>query len=69
MWIGVRFRSYWALTLAMQKKWQIFAKDFIKEWVEYPFLAMPANANAIANSQCERTLSVKISRTGRWDLV
>ena len=33
------FRSRWAL--AMQK-WQIFAKDFAKELVEYPFLAMTA---------------------------
>ena len=43
----------------MQKidgKWQIFAKDLAKEWV--PFLAMPANANGIANAQCERTLMV-----------
>ena len=30
--------------------------NFIKEWVEYPFLAMPANANSIANAQCEQTL-------------
>ena len=34
------------------------AKNFTKEWVEYPFLAMPANANSIANAQCERTLTV-----------
>ena len=33
------------------QKWQIFAKDFAKERVDYPFLAMTANAN----SQCERT--------------
>ena len=41
----------------MQKtdgKWQIFAKDLAQEWVEYPFLAMSANA------QCERTLRCKI---------
>ena len=29
----------------------------MQKWVEnYPFLAMPANANAIAMAQCERTL-------------
>ena len=33
------------------QKWQIFAKDFAKE---YPFLAMTANANA----ECERTLMI-----------
>ena len=37
----------------MGGKWQILAKDFAKEWVQYPFLAMPANANVIANAQCE----------------
>ena len=47
-----RFRSYW--TLAMQK-WQIFGKDFAKEGIEYPFLVMTGNANAIANAECERT--------------
>ena len=36
------------------QKWQIFAKDFAKERLEYPFLAITANANA----QCERTLNV-----------
>ena len=30
---------------------------FPKEWVEDPFLAMPTNANSIANSQYERTLT------------
>ena len=30
----------------MGGKWQIIAKDLAKEWVEYPFLAMPANTNA-----------------------
>ena len=35
------------------QKWQIFAKDFAKK---YPFLVMTANVNAIANTQCERTL-------------
>ena len=44
-----RFHSHWAL--AMQK-WQIFARDFAREWIEYPFLAMTANANA----QSERTV-------------
>ena len=34
-------------------KWQIFANDFAKEWVEYLFLAMTANA------QCEPTLTCK----------
>ena len=35
-------------------------KNFAKEWVEYPFLAMPVNANAKANTnaQCEQTLKV-----------
>ena len=33
-------------------KGQIFAKDFPEEWVEYPFIAMTANAIA----QCEWTL-------------
>ena len=42
----------------MDGKWQIIAKEFAKEWVEYPFLAMPANANVIANAQCERNLRV-----------
>ena len=32
-------------------------ENFAKEWVEYPFLAMLANANSIANTQCERTLN------------
>ena len=46
---------------------QIFAKDFTKEWVEYPFnpIALASTAiakelifcNAIANAQCERNLS------------
>ena len=40
------------------QKWQILAKDFVKEWVEYPFLAMTANANAITKAQCERILRV-----------
>ena len=45
---------------------QIFAKDFTKEWVEYPFnpIALVSTAitkelifcNAIANVQCERHL-------------
>ena len=39
-----------ALALAMQKWVKNFAKD------EYPFLAMPANADSIANAQCERIL-------------
>ena len=38
------------------QKWQIFAQDFAKEWVEHRFLAMTANANA----QCERTLMIII---------
>ena len=36
------------------QKWQICAKDLTKECVTYPFLVMPANANA--NVQCERNL-------------
>ena len=40
------------LELAM-RKWM---ENFAKKWVQYPFLAMPANANSIANAQCERTL-------------
>ena len=42
-----------ALALAMQK----WVEKFAKKWAEHPFLAMPANANSIANSQCERTLN------------
>ena len=47
---------------------QIFAKDFAKEWVEYPFnhIALASITitkesmfcNAIANAQCERNLIV-----------
>ena len=36
---------------------QKWVENFAKEWVEYPFLAMPTNANSIANAQCEQTLS------------
>ena len=46
---------------------QIFAKDFAKEWVGYPFspIALASTTiakelifcNAIANAQCERNLS------------
>ena len=43
-----------ALALAMQK----WVENFAKEWVEYPFLAMPADANTIANAQYERTLTL-----------
>ena len=49
---------------------QIFAKDFAKEWVEYPFnpIALASTAiikeslfcNAITNAQCERNLSGSI---------
>ena len=42
-----------ALALAIQK----WVENFAKEWVEYPFLAMPAKANDVANAQYERTLS------------
>ena len=35
---------------------QKWLENFAKEWVEYPFLVMPTNANSIANAQCERTL-------------
>ena len=34
------------LAIAMQK----LVENFVKEWVKYPFLAMPANAIAIANA-------------------
>ena len=43
------------------QKWQIFGKDFAKEGIEYPFLVMTANAKAIANAQCERTLKKPFS--------
>ena len=42
------------------QKWKIFAKDFAKEWVEYPLLAMTATAITIANAQCERTLTLRL---------
>ena len=29
-------------------------KNFAKEWVEYPFAAIPANVNANTNIQCEQ---------------
>ena len=41
------------LAIAMQK----WMENFAKEWVEYPFLAMPANAHSITSAQCERTLT------------
>ena len=40
-------------------KW---VENFPEEWVEYPFLAKPTNANSIANSQCERILRTIYSR-------
>ena len=43
-----------ALALAMQT----WVENFAKEWVEYPFSAMPANANSITNTQCEWTLTL-----------
>ena len=56
--MDLRSCSHWALSDsvcdAKTDGNEIFAKDLAKEWVEYPFLAMPANA--IANGQCERTL-------------
>ena len=58
--LTIRFRSHWAL--AMQK-WQIFAKDFGKEWVDYPLLAMTTNTIAIAHAQCEPTLMVVIGKS------
>ena len=42
---------------------QKWVENFAKEWVEYLFLAMAANANAIAISQCERTLTTLLSYT------
>ena len=45
------------------QEWQIFAKDFVKnfakEWVEFPFLAMTANAITITTAQCEWILTHK----------
>ena len=59
-----RFRLVWVdplssvhtelFAIAMQK----WVANFAKEWVEYPLLAMLANANSIANAQCERTLTL-----------
>ena len=43
------------LVIAMQK----WLENFAEEWVEYPFFAMNANANDIANPQCEQTLILK----------
>ena len=34
------------LPIAMQK----WLENFAKEWVEYPFLAIPANVNGISNA-------------------
>ena len=34
---------------------QKWVENVVKDWVEYPFLTMPANANIIANDQCGRT--------------
>ena len=56
---NVRFRAPLSsvhtklLAMAMQK----WVKNFAKEYVQYPFLAMPANPNSIANAQCERILT------------
>ena len=44
-----------SLALVMQK----WLENFAKEWVEYPFFAMPANTNNIANVRCERTLMMQ----------
>ena len=35
---------------------QNWVENFAKDLVEYPVFAMSANANSIANVQCERTL-------------
>ena len=48
--------------------------NLTKEWVEYPFLAMPANAKAIGNAQCELNLrlefcDVLVSRKGCHEFV
>ena len=39
------------LATALESAMQTWVENFAKEWVEYLFLAIPANANA----QCERT--------------
>ena len=41
------------LATTMQK----LVENFFKDWVEYPSPALLANANSIANAQCERTLT------------
>ena len=46
-----------ALALAMQK----WVENFAKEWVQYPFLAMPAKANSIGNAQYERTINLYLN--------
>ena len=53
LWNRLRSHSHWALSDGVSIS---DAKNFTKEWVEYPFLVMAANANIIANVQCERTL-------------
>ena len=49
------------LATAMQK----WMENFTKECVEYPFLAMPTNANDIAYIQCEYSGGSKGGRQGR----
>ena len=44
---------------------QKWVENFAKDWIEYTFLAMPANANSIANTQCERNLRVKLHNLGK----
>ena len=56
---NVRFRAplssvYIQLLAIAIQKW---VENLATEWVKYPFLAMPANPNSIANAQCERTLT------------
>ena len=48
---------------------QRWVDNFAREWVEYPFLAMPANTNAIANVQCERNLKNDVWSDKKRDVV
>ena len=51
-----------AIVSALAK--QKWVENFAKEWVEYPsFLAMPANANSIANAQGEPILTLCLCPT------
>ena len=48
---------------------QKWVENLAKEWVEYPFLAMPANTTAIANAQCELSLIHKVGNVGIFVLL